>query len=303
MEDKKLPEHSQRRFCFYELRGGVHEFALAASKLLSSDGKFCIVHVHRRTDDVLDAVRAANLVPERRLTALARGEPKWQGGARPPGALDKGELRLLTAALRYAEPPQGALLQEIWGEVRGRVRSVGDLLGVLASPYAKSKAQGPAAAASNNRGSEHSKPCLRAKPPAKVSSVEPGRVCSPCAMEEFSNHEKGILKAVIRDQERKESVGEEFYLIFFYFVLFCVCYTIRNCCRRSEPSCGQADKTGSPQAPQNRQTEQRNEIPQRQASAGEPTSEVDQGLIGEKVMKLEQDLADYMSVGKSNQDA
>lgn len=41
MEDKKLPEHSQRRFCFYELRGGVHEFASAASKLLNNDGKFC----------------------------------------------------------------------------------------------------------------------------------------------------------------------------------------------------------------------------------------------------------------------
>eukprot|EP00435_Cladocopium_sp_Y103_P040366 s361_g11.t1 len=37
-----------------------------------------IVHVHRRADDVLDAVQAANLVPERRLTALSRGEPKWQ---------------------------------------------------------------------------------------------------------------------------------------------------------------------------------------------------------------------------------
>ena len=37
-----------------------------------------IVHVHRRANDVLDAVQAANLVPERRLTALSRGEPKWQ---------------------------------------------------------------------------------------------------------------------------------------------------------------------------------------------------------------------------------
>lgn len=40
-EDKKLPEHSQRRFCYYELRGGLHDFAMAAAKMLKRDGKFC----------------------------------------------------------------------------------------------------------------------------------------------------------------------------------------------------------------------------------------------------------------------
>lgn len=41
LQGKKLPEHSQRRFCYYELRGGINEFASAASKMLKSDGKFC----------------------------------------------------------------------------------------------------------------------------------------------------------------------------------------------------------------------------------------------------------------------
>ncbi|CAK9075147.1 unnamed protein product [Durusdinium trenchii] len=77
-EDKKLPEHSQRRFCYYELRGGLHDFAMAAAKMLKRDGKFCIVHVHRRGDDVWKAVQAAGFVPQRRLTALARGQAKWQ---------------------------------------------------------------------------------------------------------------------------------------------------------------------------------------------------------------------------------
>ena len=34
LQGKKLPEHSQRRFCYYELRGGINEFASAASKML-----------------------------------------------------------------------------------------------------------------------------------------------------------------------------------------------------------------------------------------------------------------------------
>ena len=41
---RKLPAHSQRRYCYYELRGGPREFAQTASRSLSDEGKFCIVH-------------------------------------------------------------------------------------------------------------------------------------------------------------------------------------------------------------------------------------------------------------------
>ena len=41
---RKLPAHSQRRYCYYELRGGPREFAQTASRSLSEEGKFCIVH-------------------------------------------------------------------------------------------------------------------------------------------------------------------------------------------------------------------------------------------------------------------
>ena len=41
IEDKKLPAHSQRRHCYYELRGGVFDFAAAAARVLKPDGRFC----------------------------------------------------------------------------------------------------------------------------------------------------------------------------------------------------------------------------------------------------------------------
>eukprot|EP00440_Ansanella_granifera_P041225 gb/GFBE01044708.1/.p1 GENE.gb/GFBE01044708.1/~~gb/GFBE01044708.1/.p1 ORF type:complete len:312 (+),score=59.24 gb/GFBE01044708.1/:1-936(+) len=75
---RQLPAHLQRRYCYYELRGGIAEFAAAAAAKLSPTGKFCMVRVHDRGDDMLAAVRRAGLVAEKRLTAFARGRPKWQ---------------------------------------------------------------------------------------------------------------------------------------------------------------------------------------------------------------------------------
>ncbi|CAE7507863.1 ddaD [Symbiodinium sp. CCMP2592] len=76
--DRKLPSHSQRRYCYYELRGGPREFAQTASRSLSEEGKFCIVHVASRSADVDRALADVGLKTVRRLTASSRGEPKWQ---------------------------------------------------------------------------------------------------------------------------------------------------------------------------------------------------------------------------------
>eukprot|EP00439_Symbiodinium_sp_Y106_P032803 s5686_g3.t3 len=76
--DRKLPAHSQRRYCYYELRGGPREFAQTASRSLSEEGKFCIVHVASRSADVDRSLADVGLKTVRRLTAFSRGEPKWQ---------------------------------------------------------------------------------------------------------------------------------------------------------------------------------------------------------------------------------
>ncbi|CAE7556088.1 unnamed protein product, partial [Symbiodinium pilosum] len=76
--DRKLPAHSQRRYCYYELRGGPYEFAQAAVKALTDEGKFCMVHVASRSADVDRALADVGLKTLRRLTAFSRGEPKWQ---------------------------------------------------------------------------------------------------------------------------------------------------------------------------------------------------------------------------------
>ncbi|CAE7303561.1 TOP2 [Symbiodinium natans] len=76
--DRKLPAHSQRRYCYYELRGGPREFAQTASRALTDEGKFCMVHVASRSSDVDRALVDVGLKTVRRLTAFSRGEPKWQ---------------------------------------------------------------------------------------------------------------------------------------------------------------------------------------------------------------------------------
>lgn len=57
-----------------------------------------IVHVHHRADDVVAAIHAAGLAPERRLTALVRGEAKWQvlvcGTSRLDTTMQPMELQL-----------------------------------------------------------------------------------------------------------------------------------------------------------------------------------------------------------------
>ena len=111
---RKLPAHSQRRYCYYELRGGPREFAQTASRSLSEEGKFCIVHalpcmlragactpvyrarrglrrandeqtgrplkdscqVASRSADVDRSLADVGLKTVRRLTAFSRGEPK-----------------------------------------------------------------------------------------------------------------------------------------------------------------------------------------------------------------------------------
>jgi len=75
--DKKMPLHHQKRYCNYELRGGAEEFARAAAEQLQPEGVFCMVHRHHRESDVLAAAVAAGFVVRQRITAIARGAPKW----------------------------------------------------------------------------------------------------------------------------------------------------------------------------------------------------------------------------------
>lgn len=74
---QKLPRHPQRRYCNYELRGGVFDFACAAARQLVAKGIFALVHRHDRAGDCVAAVASAGFVPRKRLVATARGSPKW----------------------------------------------------------------------------------------------------------------------------------------------------------------------------------------------------------------------------------
>jgi len=73
----KLPQHPQKRFCYYELRGGVYDFAQAAAAQLTDQGVFCLVHQYGREQEVLSALTEAGFIIRSRTTAIARNLPKW----------------------------------------------------------------------------------------------------------------------------------------------------------------------------------------------------------------------------------
>jgi len=112
-----LPQHTQRRHCRHEIRGGISEFVGAAASFMAPHGRFCIIHAAPRETEVCEALAASNFRALRRVDVLFRGlkksvafvcdAPAGDPGTAPPGISRCDEQHVEVQTLEV-QMPDGA---------------------------------------------------------------------------------------------------------------------------------------------------------------------------------------------------